>query len=107
MSIMLVRSKSPVCATQLRGGTDYISHYTGDFKLIIQVWEGGLQAGRHMKPGSGIQRLRHRPAESKTIREHGFGVFEISLLNDIQEGLYSLSIIHEVSFMTMTKQAAN
>jgi hypothetical protein len=68
--------------------------------MIVQVWEGGLQAGAHAKPGFLVDRLRDSVAELKIICEHGVCILKITLLDGIHEGLYSLSFIHNISFTT-------
>jgi len=85
-----------VCPTPLRGGPYYMPLCADDLEMIVEVRERRLQAGAHAKPGFLIDRLRDGPAELKIICEHGFCILEITLLDGVHEGFYSLSLIHNV-----------
>ena len=64
--------------------------------MVIQVREGGLQAGAHSKQGFSVDRLGNRAAELKIIGEQGLGLDEVTLLDGIQQGLYDFSVIHDL-----------
>ena len=65
-------------------------------EMIVQVWEGGLQAGAHSKPGFPVDGFGNRAAELKIVCEQGLGIVEIALLNGIHQGLYNFSLVHGI-----------
>src|ERR1041385_6142566 len=80
--------------TQLGSGFYYVTVRADDLEMVIQIGKGFLQAGAESKPGFPVDRFRDRATELKIIREHGFCILKVTLLDGIHEGLYSFSFIH-------------
>jgi hypothetical protein len=65
-------------------------------EMIVQVREGGLQAGADCKPLFTVDRFGDWPTELKIVCEQVLGILEITLLNGIHQGLYGFSLIHVI-----------